>query len=222
MAKCIASDPPDVRKLMLATDCEVDAFQLRTDLRLRLQQITSDAVEHEEATRRKVAAELMLARRDRSLVALEDDRYVDSTQLSCAEYQLFIDERSKLGDFRQPDHWKSYQFAPKTGRFPIEGIRVNDQGEFCAWLTARSASEWHYIPAERRDVSSLEVDWKKWENIDFFRTEKSAPSVSGRTIIDQLKDEIDSPWWPPTAAAVYRFASLVVWMALSEFQTTDN
>jgi lipopolysaccharide/colanic/teichoic acid biosynthesis glycosyltransferase len=220
--KCIASEPPDVRKLMLATDCEVDAFQLRTDLRLRLRQITSDAVEHEEAARRKVAAELMLARRDRNLVAVGDDRYVDSTPLSCAEYQLFIDARAEQGDFRQPDHWKSYQFAPKTGRFPIEGIRINDQDEFCAWLTARSTSEWQYIPAEQSDVSSLAIDWKKWENIDFFRSEKSSPRVAGRTIIEQLKGEVDSPWWPPTTEAVQRLASLVVWMAMSEFQTTDN
>jgi lipopolysaccharide/colanic/teichoic acid biosynthesis glycosyltransferase/energy-coupling factor transporter ATP-binding protein EcfA2 len=220
--KCIASEPPDIRKLMLATDCEVDAFQLRTDLRQRLRQITSDAVEHQDGARRKVAAELMLARRDRNMVAVGDDRYVDSTPLSCAEYQLFIDARTEQGDFRQPDHWKSYQFAPTTGRYPIEGIRVNDQDEFCAWLTARSTSEWQYVPAERSDVSSLAVDWKKWENIDFFRSQKSSPRIAGRKIIEQLKEEVDSPWWPPTAEAVHRLASFVVWMAMSEFQTTDN
>src|SRR5205085_2765029 len=94
---CLASTRPDVGALLLATDCEVEALELREDLRERLRKITEEAVEDSEPERRRLAAEHMLARRIRDMWRVDEDHYMDTSPVTHAEYQLFIDERRVQG-----------------------------------------------------------------------------------------------------------------------------
>ena len=80
---------------------------------------------------------------------IDENTYIDDTLVTCAEYQLFIDEMRERGKYYQPDHWTSYQFPEGQAREPILGVRHSDAGAFCAWLTNRDASEWNYhLPTE--------------------------------------------------------------------------
>ncbi len=75
---------------------------------------------------------------------IDGDTYVDDTLITCAEYQLFIDEMRKQGKYYQPDHWTSYKFPKGQAREPILGVRHSDAVAFCDWLTLRGEREWIY------------------------------------------------------------------------------
>ena len=75
---------------------------------------------------------------------IDENTYIDDTLVTCAEYQLFIDEMREQGKYYQPDHWTSYQFPVGKAREPILGVRHSDAVAFCEWLGSREASEWKY------------------------------------------------------------------------------
>lgn len=84
---------------------------------------------------------------------IDENTYIDDTLVTCAEYQLFIDEMRTLGKYYQPDHWTSYQFPEGQAREPILGVRQSDAIAFCEWLTKRetdASGAWEYrIPKFR-------------------------------------------------------------------------
>lgn len=85
---------------------------------------------------------------------IDDDTYIDNTLVTCAEYQLFIDEMREQGKFYQPDHWTSLQFPLGQGRKPIFGARYSDVLAFCEWLIQRYDGEWNYrLPSEEEAVN---------------------------------------------------------------------
>ncbi len=71
---------------------------------------------------------------------IDENTFIDDTLVTCAEYQLFIDEMRERGEYYQPDHWISYQFPGGMAREPILGIRHSDAVAFCEWLTWRELS----------------------------------------------------------------------------------
>ncbi len=81
---------------------------------------------------------------------IDENTYVDDTLVTCAEYQLFIDEMREQGKYYQPDHWTSYQFSKGQAKEPILGVRHADAVVFCEWLTQHNKDEWHYrLPTQR-------------------------------------------------------------------------
>jgi hypothetical protein len=75
---------------------------------------------------------------------IDENTYIDDTLVTCAEYQLFIDEMREQGKYYQPDHWTSYQFSAGQALEAILGVRYSDAKAFCEWLTQREAAEWLY------------------------------------------------------------------------------
>jgi hypothetical protein len=85
---------------------------------------------------------------------IDENTYIDDTLVTCAEYQLFIDEMREQGKHCQPYHWTSYQFPKGKAREPILGVRLDEANAFCDWLASREAGEWGYrLPtlAEAKD-----------------------------------------------------------------------
>jgi hypothetical protein len=81
-----------------------------------------------------LVANVLLSRRLKSLLRIDDNVGIDMSYITCAEYQLFIDEKREAGENRQPDHWQSYRFPPGDAKKPITGVRASDAEEFCEWL----------------------------------------------------------------------------------------
>jgi hypothetical protein len=75
---------------------------------------------------------------------IDENTYIDDTLVTCAEYQLFIDEMREQGKFYQPDHWGTYQFPQRQAHEPILGCRPAYAVAFCEWLIRRDTSEWRY------------------------------------------------------------------------------
>lgn len=85
-----------------------------------------------------LAANVLLARRLRNLVRVDENIEIDKYYITCAEYQLFIDEKLETGQNYQPDHWVSHKFSPGNATNPVAGVRASDAEEFCEWLTNRN------------------------------------------------------------------------------------
>jgi hypothetical protein len=78
------------------------------------------------------------------MIRIDENTYIDDTLVTCAEYQLFIDEMREQGQYYQPDHWTSYQFPAGQARDPILGVRFWDAVDFTDWLTKREEGEWKF------------------------------------------------------------------------------
>lgn len=68
---------------------------------------------------------------------INDNIEIDMRYITCAEYQLFINEKIEIGEYHQPDHWKSVRHASEDADKPIIGVRASDAEAFCEWLTQR-------------------------------------------------------------------------------------
>lgn len=91
----------------------------------------------------------------------DENTYIDDTLVTCAEYQLFIDEMREQGKHYQPDHWTSGQFSAGNAQKPIFGARFQDAKDFCLWLSQRGG-DWRYrLPTmdEATEFRSRSVDW---------------------------------------------------------------
>jgi energy-coupling factor transporter ATP-binding protein EcfA2 len=138
-------DNNSVTALTLAADCleEARSFSdvtVRNEVRTHL----IDDLESDEPQRRQLAAEVRLRQRLKSLQRLDEQREIDLDYISCAEYQLFLDEKRAKGEYYQPDHWTEYTFPNGTAQEPIRGVRSEDAEVFCEWLTQRQGGEIHY------------------------------------------------------------------------------
>ena len=75
---------------------------------------------------------------------IDENTYIDDSLVTCAEYQLFIDEMREKGKYYQPDHWISYQFTEGQAREPILGVRYSDAEAFCNWLLDKEDIGGHF------------------------------------------------------------------------------
>ena len=75
---------------------------------------------------------------------IDDDTCIDDSLVTCAEYQLFIDEMHEMGENYQPDHWTSHQFPKGKAHKPILGVRLFDTDAFCDWLRKKEKGNWAY------------------------------------------------------------------------------
>ncbi|NET55997.1 MAG: SUMF1/EgtB/PvdO family nonheme iron enzyme [Symploca sp. SIO2E6] len=96
------------------------------------------------SARFQLAANVLLSRRLNNLVRIEENVEIDLSYITCAEYQLFIDEKRQVGENRQPAHWPDYRFPSGNAREPITGVRASDAQEFCEWLTQHSVLGFRY------------------------------------------------------------------------------
>ena len=87
-----------------------------------------------------LAATVKLSRRLDALLRLDEKTEIDRSYISCAEYQLFIDQMRARREEHQPDHWPSDRFPPGDAKEPIAGVRASDAVAFCQWLTQEHAT----------------------------------------------------------------------------------
>lgn len=151
---CLTRKSPSVQALTLAMECLEEAQEVRPELRAVFGKLAK-SVEHPSPTVRHLVAEVQLHLRLRRLARIDEQRYIDSSLITHAEYQLFLDEVREADHYHQPDHWLTYRFPEGQGREPVVGIRPLDAVAFCNWLTQRESGEWQYrLPT----AAELEID----------------------------------------------------------------
>ncbi|MCG8367901.1 MAG: NACHT domain-containing protein, partial [Pseudanabaenales cyanobacterium] len=133
-----ALEKPTVSALSLAYDCLEEGLSVQADIRKQLEETLERGLESTEPDVFKLAAEVKLTRRLNKLLRIDDRLEIDTSLITCAEYQLFIDQKRQASENRQPDHWSDVRFQPGDAQKPITGVRTSDAVEFCAWLTQSS------------------------------------------------------------------------------------
>jgi hypothetical protein len=103
---------------------------------------------------------------------IDENTYVDDTLVTCAEYQLFIDEMREQGKYYQPDHWNSYQFSEGQAMKPILGMRHSNAHAFCEWLTRRDTGKWKYHLPTQENVNGLPTRSVEVEPMGYWLDEK--------------------------------------------------
>lgn len=137
-------DVDSVSALTLAADCLDEARELEPSVRRATEERVIADLESVEPARRRLAAEVQLSRRLNTLQRIDDQRAIDLTYLTCAEYQLFLDDEAAEGNYHQPDHWVDQRFAKGEALKPVKGIRPKDAEAFCRWLTQRQGGNVRY------------------------------------------------------------------------------
>src|SRR5204862_764317 len=141
---CLVNDPPSAKALALALDCVEEKHTIKPVIKERLDALLEKGREDPEPERRRIITEALLRRRLDQMVHLHDEVFVDTSFVTCAEYQLFLDERRAQEHYHQPDHWSTTTFPPGQGHIALLGMRPADVGAFCEWLTKRDTGVWHY------------------------------------------------------------------------------
>ena len=166
-------DSNNVTSLTLATDLLEEARELDETVRQQVETRLIDALESDDPQHRQLAAEVRLNKRLNSLQRIDEQRDIDLEYITCAEYQLFLDEKGTINEYYQPDHWTDYTFPKGSAQEPIRGVRAQDAEAFCAWLTQRQGDEIRYrlpLPSEVVDypdriVMNNLATWCQKENI---------------------------------------------------------
>jgi energy-coupling factor transporter ATP-binding protein EcfA2 len=145
-------DNGSVAALTLAAECLDQAREVSPVMRARLVATLAEETESSDPRRRRVLTEVQLALRLRRMLRLDEDTYIDTSLVTNAEYQLFLDEMYEQGRFHQPDHWLSHRYPEDSARSPAVGMRGADALAFCAWLTDREPGEWRYRPPTTKEI----------------------------------------------------------------------
>ncbi|WP_287107864.1 MULTISPECIES: SUMF1/EgtB/PvdO family nonheme iron enzyme [unclassified Microcystis] len=101
----------------------------------------------------ELLAHVQLSRRLSKLIPLDDSIAIDISYITCAEYQLFIDERKKLGKNHQPLDWKTNAVVSEDILKPITGVKASDAEAFCEWLTQHPQ---HFKPEFKYRIPTLQ------------------------------------------------------------------
>jgi hypothetical protein len=194
---CIARGETSVVKLTLAVECLEEALAVRPDLRNMVESLVIKGLEDSQPEWARLAAETRLALRLRRLTRIDDDHYVDHELISCAEYQLFIDERRAAGDYRHPDHWKETHFPAGTAQEPLLGVRPSDAEEFCRWLSDRHGGEWTYQIPDRDLGAWPHVHagyWAKTPMPKLYGISGAPLPLTPAMLIARLSKDVDALW----------------------------
>jgi hypothetical protein len=143
-------------------------------------------LEAEDQRTREEAAYKLLRQRLQNLQKLDEHRAIDLNYLTCAEYQLFIDEKRSqdkyfypdywhqlyLEDkkeqgkyYFQPDHWTDFTFTKGQSLEPITGVRGRDAAAFCEWLNSKLEPGIRYrlpFPDEAKQYPATRSDLATW------------------------------------------------------------
>ena len=77
---------------------------------------------------------------------IDERREISADFITCAEYQLFLDEKRAQGEYRQPDHWDGYRFPKGYAQEPILGVWAKDARQFCEWLNQQQSDVKYRLP----------------------------------------------------------------------------
>jgi energy-coupling factor transporter ATP-binding protein EcfA2 len=148
----------NVMTLTLAADCLEEALKLAAPVRQQVEEVLIANLESDNPELFKLAAEVKLQRRLKNLHRIDETREIDVEFISCAEYQLFLDERRAKGEFYQPDHWMDYRFPKGSAGQPIVGMQANDAEAFCEWLSEREKVKYRCPTCEDAKKFSPVID----------------------------------------------------------------
>lgn len=153
----LTSQPLSAKALFLAFDCVEEKLTIDPSVKKQLEMLLEQDGEDADSERRRVIAEALLHRRLERMVHLHNEVFIDTSLITCAEYQLFLDEQSMLGYHYQPKYWTTGQFPQGNGHMAVLGVQPSDALAFCQWLTEKYVGAWHYRLPTKNEQQLLET-----------------------------------------------------------------
>ncbi len=77
---------------------------------------------------------------------IDEQREIDLSFITCAEYQLFLDDMKAKGKYYQPEHWKEFHFPSGKAKDPVTGVCFEGAEAFCKWLTQKTQKYYYRLP----------------------------------------------------------------------------
>ncbi len=124
----------------LASDCLREGLCFQPDLREQFDLVVEAYLESSSPEIFQPAALVLLAERLHRLELVDGAVVMDTSYITCAEYQLFVDDRLAVGQQRQPDFWPNNRFPICDSTAPVAGVRASDAVEFCEWLNQQASA----------------------------------------------------------------------------------
>ena len=90
---------------------------IQPTVKARLEAILNWSVEDADQERRRVASEALLTRRQRQMVYVKEGVYRDTSLITYAEYQVFLNEQQKQGRYYPARSLEPFFFS--------KGVRAN-------------------------------------------------------------------------------------------------
>ncbi|MBV9692020.1 MAG: NACHT domain-containing protein, partial [Ktedonobacteraceae bacterium] len=150
---CLAQANTSVQMLNLALECNSQKLKADVTVTQKIEELLQAGIEDADSRKRTIVAEALLKRRLDAMVYLSDEVYIDTSPVSCAEYQLFLNDQSAQGYYYHPWHWRTDTFQPGQGSEPILGVQPLDVQAFCDWLSTRENGRWHYRLPRKEEVT---------------------------------------------------------------------
>ena len=145
---CAALLNPNVVSLKIALDCEEEGLELEPEVRQHLKDWLQIGLESPEPEIAKLAAQVKLARRLSKLLRIDENLEIDTSYITCAEYQLFIDAQ-KTGEFQalQPNSSVEAQLLIDAQKAEVlQPLQPNSSLEYQLLLEAQTAEEDKQFP----------------------------------------------------------------------------
>ncbi|MEM9276630.1 MAG: SUMF1/EgtB/PvdO family nonheme iron enzyme [Cyanobacteria bacterium P01_F01_bin.143] len=119
-----------VSALKLALDCTEEGLSIKPEIRQQLTDKLDKGLESSEPEVFKLAVEVKLAKRLSSLLRIDEERAIDTSYITCAEYQLFVNQLRNS----EPS------FPGRTANQPVLLIKWSLALDFCGWLSEQANS----------------------------------------------------------------------------------
>jgi len=114
------------------------------------------------------------------MLRIDDNTFIDTSLITCAEYQLFLDDMRAQGKYFQPDHWTECQFPAGHAHNPLLGMRPSDALAFCTWLTGREQGGWGFRLPTPEEASTYPLPAEVADGLGYWAY---APSIKEKTFI---------------------------------------
>jgi hypothetical protein len=190
---CLTQTFLSLEALTLAIECVEEARNVLASVKERLYTLLKQGADDVDPARRRVIAEALLTRRLRQMHPFQGTACADTSLITCAEYQLFLDQQRVQGNVYTPDHWRDITFPAGQGRYPVLGVQAADARAFCRWLTRRDPEGWTYrLPhREERHQGSQSLGAGTPEQFAYWTEEGVLVQPRGSQLLS-LQEQVDT------------------------------
>ncbi len=196
---------PSINTFLVIADYEEEGWRIDKEVRKELVNKLDAGLESDDRSIFKLAAEVKLARRLNNLVRVDENLEQDNSYITCAEYQLFIND----SQYNPPPHWQNKIFKPGDAKKEFIEITNRDANRFSMWLTGK------YLNPQ---LSQLETLYKPLKGNDTFRLAK----VKLPSLYSQLSNDLYKKEWRKADEETLRVMLQVVGKEQQTYLTVED
>ncbi len=142
---------PSINAFLVVADYEEEGWLIDNHVRQQISDKLDAGLQSDDAQIFKLAAEVKLARRSSNFAQIDENLSLDNSDITCAEYQLFINDNGC-----RPQTQKKKSFDKGQAKNIVDGITIDDANQFCLWLSLKNINNqldkldtWYRFPTPK-------------------------------------------------------------------------